>query len=234
MSSRQTLLSGLAINLAVGLWANGSQADGDPARGETLFRPCVACHMIGEGAVNRIGPQLNGLVGRRIGSNEGYDYSDPLVEAAAEGDIWSAETLDRFLQNPRGYLPGTSMVFRGVRQEDDRTDLIAYLLEEGGPAEEPAATSDDMGPTPEIAAILEIAGDVPYGEYLSSECTACHRAAGGEGIASIAGLAPSVFIMGLIAYRDGEREHPVMNMVASRLGDEEIAALAAYFESAGE
>lgn len=184
--------------------------------------------------MNRIGPHLNGLVGRSIGTVDGYDYSDPLVEAGVEGAVWSETVLDRFLEDPRGYLPGTSMVFRGVRQEDRRADLIAYLLDAGGPAEQPAATSDDTGPSPEIAAILEIEGDVAYGEYLSSECTACHRAIGGEGIPSIAGVAPSVFIMGLTAYRNGEREHPVMNMVASRLGDEEIAALAAFFESAGE
>lgn len=224
----------LALGLALGIGPNFAMADGDPARGEALFRPCVACHMIGEGAVNRIGPHLNGLVGRPIGTVEGYDYSDALLEAGVEGAVWSETVLDRFLENPRGYLPGTSMVFRGVRRDDDRVDLVAYLLEQGGPAEAPAATSDDTGPSPEIAAILAIEGDVAYGEYLSSECTACHRNSGGDGIPSIAGVAPSVFIMGLTAYRNGEREHPVMNMVASRLGDEEIAALAAYFESASE
>lgn len=234
MADRTTAIAYLMSGLVLGIGAGGAGAEGDPVRGETLFRPCVACHMIGEGAVNRIGPHLNGLVGRPIGAEEGYDYSNPLTDAGFEGAIWSEEVLDRFLESPRGYLPGTSMVFRGVRDNDDRVDLIAYLLQEGGPAEQPAATSDDTGPSPEIAAILEIEGDVPYGEYLSSECTACHRAAGGEAIASIAGLAPSVFIMGLTAYRNGERTHPVMNMVASRLGDEEIAALAAYFESASE
>lgn len=224
----------LALGVAFGLSASGAMADGDPARGETVFRPCVACHMIGEGAVNRIGPHLNGLVGRPVGMEDGYDYSEALLEAGVEGAEWSEIVLDRFLENPRGYLPGTSMVFRGVRREEDRADLIAYLLEEGGPAEEPAATSEDTGPSPEIAAILAIEGDVAYGEYLSSECTACHRATGGEGIPSIAGVAPSVFIMGLTAYRSEERVHPVMNMVASRLGDEEIAALAAYFAAANE
>lgn len=157
-----------------------------------------------------------------------------LVEAGVEGGNWSEETLNRFLEEPREYFPGTRMVFRGIRSADDRTDLIAYLRDEGGLAAQPAATDDGTGPSPEIAAILEIDGDVAYGEYLSSECTACHRNQGGDDIPSIAGLAPSVFIMGLTAYRNGERQHQVMNMVTSRLGDEEIAALAAYFESAGE
>lgn len=184
--------------------------------------------------MHRIGPHLNGLVGRPIGAVEGYDFSAPLVEAGVEGGTWSAEALNRFLEDPRGYLPGTSMVFRGIRDGDDRADLIAYLETEGGPA---SALLDNPGidaPSPEIAAILAIEGDVAYGAYLSSECTACHRAEGGEDIPSIAGLAPSVFITGLTAYRTGEREHQVMNMVTARLGDEEIAALAAYFESAGQ
>lgn len=218
----------------MGLWTGTAWAEGDPARGEVLYRPCAACHMIGEGAVNRIGPHLNGLVGRRIGAVEGYDYSDPLITAGVDGDVWSEAVLDRFLESPRGYLPGTSMVFRGVRRDDDRIDLIAYLLEQGGPAEAPAEISEDTGPSPEIAAILEIEGDIAYGAFLSSECIACHRATGGEDIPSIAGLAPSVFIMGLAAYRDGTREHQVMNMVTARLGDEEIAALAAYFETAAD
>ncbi|MBY4892894.1 c-type cytochrome [Rhodobacteraceae bacterium N5(2021)] len=231
MPSRSHILAG---SLALVLSAAGAWAEGDPARGEMLYRPCAACHMIGEGAVNRIGPQLNGVVGRVVGTADGYEYSAPLAEAGVEGAVWSEAVLDRFLESPRDYLPGTSMVFRGIRSETDRTDLIAFLLQEGGPADTPAQISADTGPSPEIAAILAIEGDVAYGEYLSTECTACHRNSGGEDIPSIAGLAPSVFIMGLTAYRNGEREHQVMNMVTSRLGDEEIAALAAFFESASQ
>jgi cytochrome c len=216
------------------LLAGGALAEGDATRGEMLFRPCAACHMIGDEAVNRVGPHLNALVGRPIGANDGYDYSDPLREAGAQGDVWTEEALDRFLANPRGYLPGTNMVFRGVRRDADRADLIAYLIEEGGDAASLTGANEATVTSAEIAAILEIDGDVSYGEYLSSECTTCHRNTGGEDIPSIAGLAPSVFIMGLTAYRNGEREHPVMNMVASRLGDEEIAALAAFFESASQ
>lgn len=206
-------------------------ASADAENGERLFRACAACHQIGEGAINRIGPQLNGLVGRLIGTVDEYDYSDTLAEAGVDGDVWSEAALSAFLEDPRGYLPGTSMVFRGIREESDRSDLISYLIQEGGTSEAAAEAGPETGPSPEIAAILAVEGDVAYGEYLSSECTACHRGAGGEDIPSIAGLAPSVFIAGLSAYRTGEREHPVMNMVASRLGDEEIAALAAYFEA---
>jgi cytochrome c len=69
------------------------------------------------------------------------------------------------------------MVFRGIRAAEDRADLIAFMIQEGGAAE----TGEDTGPTPEVAAILEIEGDVAYGQFLSSECTACHI---GEGAAT--------------------------------------------------
>ena len=201
--------------------------------GETLFRPCAACHMIGEGAVHRVGPVLNGLIGRPIGSQPGYAFSEDLATAGAEGEYWTEETLDRFLTDPSRYFPGTSMVFRGIRDDAHRATLIAWLIEEGGPAT-PDMAAADVAIAPEIAAILEIEGDAPYGAFLSSECTACHVQGGSDGdnIPSVSGLAPSVFIAGLVAYRDGTREHQVMNMVAGRLGDEEIAALAAYFENA--
>lgn len=207
-------------------------AQGDPARGEALFRPCRACHMIGEAAVHRIGPHLNGLVGRAIGAAPGYAFSDDLVEAGVEGATWTDDTLDRFLSGPRDYFPGTRMVFRGIRSGADRAHLIAYLAQTGGSADDVTTLPGETTVDPEIAAVLAIEGDVAYGDYLSSECTACHQATGGADIPSIRGLAPSVFIAGVVAYRNGSREHQVMNTLTRRLGDEEIAALAAYFASA--
>lgn len=216
-----------ALAVALSGLAGGAWAEGDPERGEVLYRPCAACHMIGEGAIHRIGPHLNGVVGRGIGAVEGYDFSDIFMEAAARGETWTELALDGFIANPDGYLPGTSMVFRGIRAAEDRADLIAFMIREGGSAE----AGEDTGPTPEVAAILEIEGDVAYGRFLSSECTSCHIGEGGEGIPSIRGLTPNVFISGMTAYRSGEREHQVMNTLSARLGDEEIAALAAYFLS---
>jgi cytochrome c len=84
------------------------------------------------------------------------------------------------------------MVFRGIRAAQDRADLIAYIVEEGATAE----AGEDTGPSPEVAAILGIEGDVAYGQYLSSECTSCHIGEGGEDIPSIRGLTPTVFIAG--------------------------------------
>lgn len=211
--------------------AGAASAEGDAGRGEVLFRPCASCHMIGDGAINRIGPHLNGILGRAIASAEGYDYTDALVEVGQEVGEWSETALDTFLANPRAFVPGTSMVFRGIPSAQDREDLIAFLAQEGGTVEAPATVAAHAGPSPAIAAILAIEGDVAYGQYLSSECTSCHIGEGGEDIPSIRGMRPAVFIAGLAAYRSGEREHQVMNTITSRLGDEEIAALAAYFAS---
>ena len=80
------------------------------------------------------------------------------------------------------------------------------------------------------AALLALEGDAEYGAYLSSECTGCHQASGeDDGIPSIVGLGQEVFRISMLDYRTGAREHPVMNMIAGRLGDEEVAALSAYF-----
>jgi cytochrome c len=126
--------------------------------------------MIGDGAIHRIGPHLNGLVGRGIGAVEGYDVLGHLPRGGRAGEVWTENALDGFIANPDGYLPGTSMVFRGIRAAQDRADLIAFIVQEGGSAE----AGEDTGPSPEVAAILAIDGDVAYGQYLSSECTSCH------------------------------------------------------------
>ncbi|MCV3274206.1 c-type cytochrome [Roseobacter sinensis] len=100
---------------------------GDAEAGEKVFRKCKACHAVGEGAENKVGPVLNGVVDRAFGAVEGFSYSDALMEAAAEGKAWTPEELDAFLQKPRSYLKGTKMSFAGLRKEDDRANVIAYL-----------------------------------------------------------------------------------------------------------
>jgi cytochrome c len=142
---------------------------------------------------------------------------------------WTETALDGFIANPDGYLPGTAMVFRGIRSARRIAPISSRLsIQEGATAE----AGEDTGPAPEVAAILEIEGDVAYGQYLSSECTSCHIGEGGDDIPSIRGLTrrPSLSPR-MAAYRSGERQHQVMNTLAGRLGDEEIAALAAYFLS---
>ena len=95
--------------------------------GEGVFKKCRACHQVGEGAVNRSGPQLNGLIGRTIGSVEGFGYSNVFNDANAAGQVWTEEILSAFLENPKGVMSGTKMSFAGLRSADDRAALLAYL-----------------------------------------------------------------------------------------------------------
>lgn len=100
---------------------------GDPEAGEKVFRQCQACHQVGDDAENRVGPHLNGVVGRAVASAEGFTYSDSLAALGQEGREWSPDELRGFLANPREYVPGTAMAYAGVRAEDDLENLIAYL-----------------------------------------------------------------------------------------------------------
>ncbi|TCP63190.1 sulfur dehydrogenase subunit SoxD [Rhodovulum bhavnagarense] len=97
------------------------------AAGERVFRQCSSCHQIGEGAVHRVGPQLNGVVGRQVGQAEGFNYSPGVKKAAEEGMIWDHATLDAYLESPRAVIPKGRMSFQGLRSEEDREAVIAYL-----------------------------------------------------------------------------------------------------------
>lgn len=102
----------------------------DPAlveAGEKVFRKCKACHQVGDGAKNRTGPVLNGIMGRAAGSVEGFRYSNALEKAAEGGLVWTEETLAEFLANPRKYLKGTKMAFAGLKSEEDQAAIAAYL-----------------------------------------------------------------------------------------------------------
>lgn len=212
----------------------GAQELGDSARGETLFRQCKACHQVGPGASDRVGPHLNNLFGRRAGSHEGFPYSRDMIRAAAAGLEWHADTLHIYLENPKNLVSGTRMSFDGLSDARDRTDLLAYLRRFSAdpsniPEADPTATATDHTVAPEILAIV---GDPDYGEYLSTECTTCHRADGGDsGIPSITLWPEEDFVIAMHAYKNEYRAHPVMQMIAGRLSDDEIAALAAYFGS---
>jgi cytochrome c len=97
------------------------------AAGEGAFRQCKTCHEVGEGATNRTGPALNGMVGRIMGSVDGFRYSGVFQEAATAGTVWTEENLAAFLADPRSTMAGTKMSFRGVRDEADIAALIAYI-----------------------------------------------------------------------------------------------------------
>lgn len=99
----------------------------DPENGEQVFRKCKACHRVGEGARNTVGPQLNNVIGRPAGTVEGFNYSKANRKAGAEGLVWTEENLMVYLEDPKGFMDGTKMAFAGLRDEQDRKDLIAYL-----------------------------------------------------------------------------------------------------------
>lgn len=203
-----------------------AEGHGDVEAGQKIFRRCASCHMVGDDAVNRVGPVLTNTFGAAIAADPDFRYSNALLDAGEDGAVWDQMTLDAFLEKPRDYLPGNRMSFRGLSNEDDRTNLIAYLrsFSEGA-----ANVVVEDGFTV-AAEILAIEGDVEYGEYLASECKTCHQASGdNDGIPNIVGLPTDNFATAMHAYRAEFRENPVMQLVTKRLNDEEIAALAAYF-----
>lgn len=97
------------------------------AAGEKVFRRCKACHMVGEGAKNRVGPELNGIVGRQMAAVDGFRYSGALEKMGEEGKVWDSEALHAFLTKPRDYVSGTKMSFAGLRDKEDRDAVVAYL-----------------------------------------------------------------------------------------------------------
>lgn len=99
----------------------------DLVAGKAAFKPCTACHAIGEGATNRMGPLLTGVVGRPAASVERFGYSAAMKKARDLGLIWTPQSLDAFLTGPHDYVPGTKMTNIQVKEAADRANLIAYL-----------------------------------------------------------------------------------------------------------
>jgi cytochrome c len=120
-------MTGVLAALAMAGFAGGALADGDAAEGEKVFKKCKTCHQVGPDAKNRVGPELNGIVGRTAGAAEGFKYSGAMMAKAGEGFVWTEENIDAYLADPKGYIPGNKMTFAGLKKEDDREDVIAYL-----------------------------------------------------------------------------------------------------------
>ena len=224
---------GALILLLVLATPAGAAEIGDAERGARLFeRNCKACHQIGPEAKNRVGPRLTGVFGRRAGSVSGFDYSKSMKRMGNDGLIWTLETLDPYIDNPKALVSGTRMAFKGLHDATARADLLAFLREWSDkprdiPEAEPTARKTNPDLAPEV---LAIKGDAEYGAYLSSECQTCHQRDGSDqGIPSITNWPTEDFVIALHAYKQKLRPHPVMQMMAGRLNDEEIAALAAYF-----
>lgn len=102
----------------------------DPAlveAGEKVFKKCAACHKVGDGAKNGTGPHLNGVLGRTAGTLEGFRYSKAMAEAGAGGLTWDEAALRAYLENPKAFVKGTKMTFAGLKSEEDRAAIVAYL-----------------------------------------------------------------------------------------------------------
>jgi cytochrome c len=135
-------LTVVALTLALAACGGGGQqettapeggasatADTDPAAstamaGEKSFAKCAACHKVQKDAPHGVGPNLHGIVGKAVGSADGYNYS---VAMKTHGGVWDAATLDAYLENPRKAIPGTKMAFAGINNAEERKILIDYL-----------------------------------------------------------------------------------------------------------
>lgn len=122
--NRAVILSAIAMST---LLCAGAVSAQDVENGAEIFKRCRACHDVGEKAKNKVGPILNGIVGRHAGTIEGFNYSNANKKAGAEGWVWTEEKMMEYLLNPRAAMPGNKMAFAGLRDEQDRKDLIAYL-----------------------------------------------------------------------------------------------------------
>ena len=102
---------------------------GDAAKGKAAFAKCAICHQVGPGAATLVGPELNGIVGRKAGSVADYPYSAGMKKLAGEGFTWTEENLDKWIADPKAMIPDSPMAlaFQGVPDAGERADIIAYL-----------------------------------------------------------------------------------------------------------
>jgi cytochrome c len=121
-------LLGFSLVGAALLASMGAAMAQDAAAGEKVFAKCKICHQIGEGANNMVGPVLNGVVGRKAGSYPDYHYSDA---NKGSGITWDEATLTEYLRDPKAKIPGTKMVFPGLKSDADIANVIAYLKQFG-------------------------------------------------------------------------------------------------------
>src|SRR5882762_8005650 len=113
------------VALASSAAASGALAHA-AAAGKTSFNKCLPCHSIGEGAKNKVGPELNGIDGRKSGTAEGYSYSDANKNS---GITWNKEQFLEYIKDPKAKIPGTKMIFPGIKNEKEANDLWAFLAQ---------------------------------------------------------------------------------------------------------
>ena len=113
-----------AVMSVVFFASTGTALSQDVAAGEQSFKKCLPCHAVGEGAKNKVGPELNGLDGRKAGAVADYNYTEGNKNS---GITWNETTFKEYIRDPRAKIPGTKMVFAGIRNEQEANDLWAYL-----------------------------------------------------------------------------------------------------------
>jgi cytochrome c len=124
-------------------------ASADLGAGERVARRCAACHTFEEGGANGTGPYLWGVMGRDVAEVDGFRYSSAMQEYAEGGTEWMYQNMYDYLENPRGYVPGTAMSFAGLRDQEDRINIIAYMRSLGSsdlPLPEPLPQDDAEAP----------------------------------------------------------------------------------------
>ncbi|WP_421858803.1 c-type cytochrome [Oricola sp.] len=155
-----------AVAIAATVFAVPAGAQDDDA-GAKVYNKCKACHMVGDGAKNRVGPHLNDLFGRTAGAIEGFKYSNAMLAAGEAGTVWDEVTLTQFLVKPKDYVKGTKMAFAGLRKADDVANVIAYLKgfsAGAAPAGEDATADADSGDAaPKVEKVM--AKDVPLPDH---------------------------------------------------------------------
>lgn len=120
------ILFAAALGFAMALGSQAALAEGDAEAGKKVYKKCAACHSIKAGK-KKVGPSMAGIVGRAAASVEGFKYSKAMKAYGEGGAAWDDATLDAFLTKPKKAVKGTKMGFRGLKKEEQRADLIAYL-----------------------------------------------------------------------------------------------------------
>ncbi len=118
------IMRSLQIAMAIMLGSISAASAQDVAAGEKSFRKCLPCHSIGPEAQNKVGPKQNGLDGRKSGTVEGYAYTDANKNS---GIVWNETTFKEYIADPRAKIPGTKMIFPGIKNPQEASDLWAYL-----------------------------------------------------------------------------------------------------------